>query len=114
MHDIMFAGRIIHLLKTNLGQDKSKRATVNVMLGPFTHVTPESLRSAFALLSKQEGFTNAALNIEKRKAAIKCAKCRKTTEIDSPVVTCPSCGADDFDLLNTEELVIMSIETEGA
>lgn len=114
MHDIMFAGKIVSLLKKQLGQDKQRAAVVNVSLGPFTHVTPESLRSAFAILSKQEGFTKVSLKIEKRKASIKCGMCRTETVIDSPAVVCPSCGASDFDLINTEEFVISSIELEAA
>ena len=115
MHDVHFASRIVSLLKENSGQIKNAQSVkINVVLGPFTHVTPESLRSAFALLNENEGFKNVLLNIRKNKAGIKCHKCQKATEISAPVASCPSCGASDFELLNNEELIIESIEIENA
>ena len=115
MHDIAYAHNIIAILKEKLGpQGRQKNITVNVTLGPFTHVTPESLRSVFTLLSKEEGFEGVSLNIQKNKASIKCRKCKKSVEISAPVAGCPLCGADDFDISDAEEFSVQSIEiTQG-
>ncbi|MDD5027782.1 MAG: hydrogenase maturation nickel metallochaperone HypA [Candidatus Omnitrophica bacterium] len=115
MHDMWFAGKIIVLLKEKIKKSKDyKDIRVNVILGPFTHVTPESLRSAFMLLSEKEGLGNVGLNIQKNKAKIKCRKCKKSVEISAPVAGCPLCGADDFDISDAEEFSVQSIEiTQG-
>ena len=111
MHDMHFANRIIVSLKEEIGKRKNYRSIgVNIVLGPFTHVTPESLRSAFAVLNEKEGLRGVLLNIQKNKAAIKCRKCLKVTKIAGPVTSCPACGMSDFELLNREEFVISSIE----
>lgn len=113
MHDVSFAKRIIFLLKAKIGKIKNyKKVVVNVTLGPFTHVTPDSLLSAFNLLNEGEGLRAVALNIQRHKAQIKCGKCQAVTEIAEPVTSCPQCGADDFELLNSEEFMIQSIEIE--
>ncbi|MDD5097972.1 MAG: hydrogenase maturation nickel metallochaperone HypA [Candidatus Omnitrophica bacterium] len=110
-----FANRIIVSLKEKIGERQNyKGITVSIVLGPFTHVTPESLRSAFALLNEAEGFKNVFLNIEKNKTAIKCKKCQAVTEIAAPLMSCPSCGADDFELLNTEEFSITSLQIDDS
>ena len=111
MHDIWYASKIIILLKEKIGPDKKyKSASVNVVLGPFTHVTKESLISAFEVLNEKEGFKNVSLNIKKNKAAIECKKCGVTTQIEKAVTACPKCNCNDFNLKNTEEFIIESIE----
>lgn len=111
MHDLMFAGKIIDLLKEKIGQGPApKQVTVNIILGPFTHVTEKSLRVSFGMLSKQEGFKNVCLRIKKNKAVIKCRKCKVSTEIVKPAVKCPKCGRGALEIGNTEEFVIGSIE----
>jgi len=111
MHDLWFAGKIIVLLKEKIGKGlRPKQVTVNITLGPFTHVTEKSLLSAFAILAEQEGFKNVSLKIKKNKAVIKCQKCKVSTKIVKPVAKCPKCGGSDFEIVNTEEFVIDSIE----
>jgi len=112
VHDIMFAKKIIELLKDKVADFSYQRMTVNVTLGPFTHVTEQSLRSAFALLNEESGIKNVSLNIRKNKAAIKCNKCKVSSDIDAPVNACPLCGAEDFELINNEEFIIDSLEIE--
>lgn len=113
MHDLTFAKRIVSLLKEKLGAGKGhSKASVSVVLGPFTHVTPESLRSAFLLLNEKEGFNDVSLDIKKHKAKIRCKKCRKEIETASPLTSCPFCGGGEIDLLNGEEFTIESIEIE--
>jgi len=111
MHDLWFAGKIVVLLKEKIGKgSKPKQATVNITLGPFTHVTEKSLLAAFDMLSEQENFKNVSLNIKKNKAVLRCKKCKISTKIIKPVAKCPKCGCDDFEIDNTEEFVIDSIE----
>ena len=111
MHDIMFAGRIVALLKDKIGKDaEQKHIVVNIALGPFIHVTAESLRLAFEMLSKKENFNNVTLNIETARVSIKCNKCGATTKITGPVTACPECGCGDFEIENAEEFAIQSIE----
>ncbi len=111
MHDISFANKIIALLKQQTQQKKQYESiVVNVVLGAFSHVSPESLSGAFAMLSDKEGFKNVSLNIEKNKPQIKCNKCNKNVDISDPIANCPLCGKNDFQLLNSEEFIIKSIE----
>ncbi len=113
MHDISFANKIITLLKQEANVKKPyKSIVVNVVLGAFSHVSLESLSGAFAMLSEKEGFKNVSLNIEKSKPQIKCNKCSKNLEISGPVANCPLCGKNDFELLNSEEFIIKSIEID--
>lgn len=114
MHDIWFASKIVVCLKEKMGRIAAPRhAAVNVALGPFTHVSPESLRAAFQVLMEKEEFKNVTLNIKKNRAVIKCKKCGAVKEISEPVTACYECHSDDFDISNCEEFSIQSIEIDG-
>ncbi|MDD5128501.1 MAG: hydrogenase maturation nickel metallochaperone HypA [Candidatus Omnitrophica bacterium] len=111
MHDLWFAGKIAVLLKEKIDEGAGlKQITVNITLGPFTHVTEKSLLAAFNMLAEKEGFKNVSLNVRKNKAVIRCNKCMTSTEVVKPVAKCPKCGCSDFEIGNTEEFVIDSIE----
>jgi hydrogenase nickel insertion protein HypA len=113
MHDLWFAGKIIVSLKEKIGYDKSPgKITVNVSLGPFTHVTKESLVGAFKVLNEEAKIRNVSLNVKKNSAVVRCKECGAATEISGPVTGCPKCNSADFDLENIEEFKIESIEIE--
>ena len=113
MHDLTYAQNIISVLKDKLrGKGAETRVAVNVVLGPFTHVTDASLRAAFQTLAEKENLKNIDIKVEKEKVSVKCAKCLKITKSEKPVFSCPECGAEQLDLLNTEEFLIQSIEIE--
>lgn len=114
MHDIWFATKIIALLKTKVKRSGDyKRVTVNIVLSPFTHVTPESLSLAFSAINTGEGgFKDVVLNIEKGKVSIKCKKCGSVTATCKPITACPYCSSGDFELESAEDFQIVSVEIE--
>lgn len=113
MHDLTYANKIITVLKgTFSGKDLEKRIVVNVVLGPFTHVTEASLRAAFQALAEKEHCRGVVLNVTKQEALVKCRKCAFVIRCAKPVFICSQCGHQELDLLNTEEFLIQSIEIE--
>jgi len=113
MHDIMYANKIIVLLKEKFpGKVTPGNVKVAVCLSPLSHVTAESLRAAFQTLADKDGFKDVALDVEKGEVSIKCRKCSAITKISGPVFTCPACKGADFEILNHQEFLIKSIEID--
>ena len=113
MHDLMYANKIIALLKEKFPSKEMRgNIKVAVCLSPLSHVTADSLRGAFQTLAEKEGFKNVALDIEKSEVSIKCRKCAAITKISVPVFTCPACKGADFEILNHQEFLIKSIEID--
>ncbi|MBI4981986.1 MAG: hydrogenase maturation nickel metallochaperone HypA [Candidatus Omnitrophica bacterium] len=111
MHDLMYANKIICFLRENVSaQDRGKRIVVNVMLGPFTHVTVDSLKAAFGAVLAKEDFGNVELCVKKNEVSIKCKKCGFISKSAEPLFSCSVCNCPDFDILSAEEFVIQSIE----
>jgi len=113
MHDLMYANKIIAILKEKFpGRQIRGDTRVAVCLSPLSHVTADSLRAAFQTLAEKEGFENVALDIEKSEVSIKCRKCGMITKISVPLFTCPACQEADFEILNHQEFLIKSIEMD--
>jgi len=114
MHDMWFASKIIVCLKDKIGNTATpKHITVNIALGPFTHVTQGGLRAAFQMLIKKEDFKNITLNINKNQAFIECKKCGYSAQISNPILACPKCQSTDLDIKNNEEFLIQSVEIDN-
>jgi len=113
MHDLMYANKIIALLKEKFpGKQMPGDIRVVVCLSPLSHVTADSLRAAFQALAEKEGFKDVALDIEKSEVSIKCRKCAAITKISNPVFSCPACQGADFEILNHQEFLIKSIKID--
>jgi hydrogenase nickel insertion protein HypA len=111
MHDLTYANKIIAILKDKFHRrDFQKQVVVNVSLGPFTHVTPESLRAAFDAVAEKENFNNVSLSVKNNKVSVKCKKCGNIIDSGEPVLACPACGHRGLDLINSEEFVVESVE----
>ncbi|MBI4707108.1 MAG: hydrogenase maturation nickel metallochaperone HypA [Candidatus Omnitrophica bacterium] len=111
MHDLMYANKIICFLKEKVAlEDRKKRIVVNVVLGPFTHVTIDSLKAAFDAVLANEELGRVELCVKKNEVSIKCKKCGFVTKSAQPVFSCSACKCPDFEILSPEEFIIQSFE----
>jgi hydrogenase nickel incorporation protein HypA/HybF len=88
--------------------------TVRVRLGRLRQVVPSSLAFYFELVSRETVCEGARLDQEVVPAALRCAVCAHTWEIDVPLFRCPQCGCTDVTVTSGEELEVESIEVEEA
>ena len=109
MHDLKFANDILLALKKS-GVDRSKNVIVRILLSPFTHVTPEGLTETARYILGHEGFKNTSLDIKPLPYKLVCKKCKKTTEHNKPVFSCPECSSEDFDIIKESEFRIEGID----
>jgi len=113
MHDIKFAREIIHHLKNALaGNEHVKFVSVNISLSPFSHVSPEGLRSTFELLVETEGLKNVILKIRPLAYKVTCKKCGNVFEISKVIFCCNQCQSTNIDIKFDKEFSVDSIEIE--
>jgi Zn finger protein HypA/HybF involved in hydrogenase expression len=113
MHDLTYANRILDGLKREMGRrDKSTPANIDAYLSPLGHVTPQRLKEVFDMVSKEEGFTNVALNVHVAEFSARCRQCGHRWKSSLPTFECPKCGLADFGLEKYEEFYIGSIRVE--
>jgi hydrogenase nickel incorporation protein HypA/HybF len=86
---------------------------VRLRIGDLSGVETDSLVFCFDAVKAEQTMTaGAQLIIEKIPVRVRCAPCEGEFEETSPVITCPSCGGFETQLLEGEELEVGEIEVE--
>lgn len=85
---------------------------VVLRIGALAGVEPESLRFAFAVISRGTAAEGAVLEIEPVPAAIYCTGCRRefTSEDGGFIFACPGCGDLCGEIRHGRELELSRIE----
>jgi hydrogenase nickel incorporation protein HypA/HybF len=115
MHETVFSKEIIRVIRDKLRDldNNSKISCVNVRLSPLSHVRPEALKSAFLqVASQQDLLGKITLNIEPSEVKLQCRSCGRESLVKQPVIICPDCNSEDFDIKQGKEFFIESVEIE--
>ena len=115
MHDRVFAREIKTVVNNKLNS-LSKGANliaINVKLSPLSHVKPEGLREAFALMVKGSRLEGIPLNIDMSTIEVKCHSCSKIFLVSGPTISCPGCNCRDLEVKYGPEFFVESIKIDG-
>lgn len=83
---------------------------VEVRIGHFRQVVPDSLTFSWQLLTDGTDLDGCELAIEQVPAVIVCRDCATETVLAAPVLLCSGCGSSDVELVSGEEFAIMSLD----
>jgi len=87
--------------------------SVRLRIGHLSGVETDSLAFCFDAVKLEQPLTAAAeLVIEKVAVKVRCMPCNDEFQAAGHLMTCPSCGGYDTQLLAGEELEIVDIEVE--
>jgi hydrogenase nickel incorporation protein HypA/HybF len=86
---------------------------VNVEIGRFTSVVPDSLRFYFDILRSGTLLERAELEITSVPLRTHCPACQIESEPDQPSLTCPACGGL-VAILAGRELRVTSVDVADA
>ena len=112
MHEMGIALQIIEIATESIPADlgDAKVARINLKVGKFSAVVPESLRFCFEMASKETALEGAELAIEEIPVTARCRDCETEWSISEPVFSCQNCESGNFEILSGRELDIESIE----
>jgi len=83
---------------------------VNLQIGKFSAVVPESLRLCFETAAVDTALKGAKLVIEEIPLRIRCLACDASQVIEKPIFICEKCGSGELKILSGRELDVKSIE----
>ncbi|MDQ6782254.1 MAG: hydrogenase maturation nickel metallochaperone HypA [Actinomycetota bacterium] len=83
---------------------------VEVRIGHFRQVVPDSLQFSWELLTEGTDLTGCELIIDHVPAVITCMACGAQTTLDLPIMLCRTCDSTDVTLVSGEEFQIASID----
>jgi hydrogenase nickel incorporation protein HypA/HybF len=113
MHELSIAQSILEgLEEEQQTRGFSKVVAVNLRIGSFSNIVPESLRFCFDAVKVGTIADDAALRFTITPLVGTCTACRTRIEIEEDYFLCPHCGSVQVAVLSGEELDIISIEVE--
>lgn len=131
MHELSITQALVDLTLREAAQAGAQRiARLDLRVGALTGIVPDSVAFYFEILTKDTPAEGAALHFERVMPVARCRQCRAETPIaedrpdgDAPrfahawlqafaEMTCPACGAQDFELVGGHEFALVSMEVE--
>jgi hydrogenase nickel incorporation protein HypA/HybF len=113
MHESGLARQVLDLVCARARDEGAARIrTVSGWVAETEALSIESLRFHFAALAKGTLAEGARLELELRRVAARCARCRTEYEPDHHILLCPACGATEGALLGRTGLGIEKLELE--
>lgn len=112
MHELSIVrGMVDAALETAEKHNASRIARVSVVLGDFTHVTEESLRFHFEIMSKGTAAEHAEVTIRKEQGSVNCLDCGNTNPAGLEPV-CPACGSVRAEVSGGDQCYLESIDID--
>ncbi|HEY3672385.1 MAG TPA: hydrogenase maturation nickel metallochaperone HypA [Acidimicrobiia bacterium] len=108
MHELSLAQAIADT--TARYADGRPVSSVQVRIGYFRQVVPDSLQFAWELLTDDSVLAGAVLAVEHVPAVVACAGCGAHSQLDLPVLACGACGGTDVTMESGDEFMIEAID----
>ena len=108
MHELALAQAIVDTVVRYADGRRVDR--VEVRIGHFRQVVPDSLQFSWELLVEGTELSGCALDVEHVPAVLDCRRCAGVSTLDLPILVCPVCGSTDVDLVSGEEFLVASID----
>ncbi|MCU1468667.1 MAG: hydrogenase expression/synthesis HypA [Actinomycetia bacterium] len=108
MHELALCEAILDTVTRRAGGKRVDR--VQVRIGYFRQVVPNSLLFSWELLTEGTDLAGCGLDIDHVPAIVECRSCGAHTNLDAPILVCGTCLGSDVVLLCGEEFLIASID----
>ncbi len=111
MHELSIAQELLDIIYVNAEEAGIRSVSeVNLRIGEYAGIFPDSLQFAFEVLSQDKMTEGASLNIEHVAPRYVCKKCQ--TELKRGEDHCTRCGSEDIRMIGGDELELVSFEGE--
>ncbi len=113
VHELSLIQSLINMVVKSAIENNIKKVTkVQLVVGEYHGVLPESLEFAFGILTEGTVCAGSELAIEKSALLLKCRKCAHEFHPDGYLYTCPICTAVNAELVKGRELYVHYYEGE--
>ncbi|GAC1318674.1 MAG: hydrogenase maturation nickel metallochaperone HypA [Thermoleophilaceae bacterium] len=112
MHELSIADAIVTIARRHAAGRTVTR--VDVRVGHLRQVVADSLTFAFELTAAGTELEGAELAIEEVPATVRCGACGAEATLREFPPHCAACASFDVEVTGGEELLVDSLELEGA
>ena len=109
MHELSIAEELLRIIEKRASEEGiGSVEKIELRIGEYSGILPDSLQFAFEVLSKGKLTEGASVEVEMISPKFLCGKCGE--EVISYETNCPKCGSEDLTLRRGDELEIISFE----
>ncbi len=111
MHEMGIVMEIIDIAAASIPDDLlgTPVERINLKIGKFSAVVPDSLRFCFEIASKGTVLAGAELHVEHIPVVARCKECDHEWTLEGAAFNCPECNSGSIDVISGRELDIESI-----
>jgi len=113
MHEAAMAHNLVEAISQEARNYGAKPIRAKMSCGMLSAVNDDVLAFAFEAVARGTPCEGMQLQIEHKPLQAKCRACGGAFAVDLSNVRCPSCGAENFELLPDAPLLLEQIEFEG-
>jgi hydrogenase nickel incorporation protein HypA/HybF len=108
VHELSLCQAIVDTVTRHADGHEVQR--VEVRIGHFRQVVPDSMLFSWALLTTETELSGCELVIDAVPAVIACGACGQRTPLEAPILLCGHCESTDVSLVSGEEFFIVAID----
>ena len=114
MHEYSIVQALINQIEEIAKENNAKIVTkIVVKIGVMSGVETELFKIAFETFKESSEFTkNSDLVINLQKIKVRCLECQQENELDKNEYLCPNCQSNRLDVIDGEDMYLMSLEME--
>jgi hydrogenase nickel incorporation protein HypA/HybF len=113
MHEISIAERIVEIVRESVDhRPLDEVRTVRVAVGALSGVDAEALTFSFSAITGATPLERSVLDILWIPVTVRCADCRRESQLEDTLMRCPQCGGMNTTVLQGRELEVREIELE--
>jgi len=112
MHEFSLVKKEVERVIAKVNGKKVKK--VRFLLGRLAHGTPQSIKEAFKITTKDTILSTANIEVIVVEPQVKCNNCGKVFSVTKEInLSCPDCNSKSNELASGEECYIENIEVEN-
>ncbi len=112
MHELSLAVNLIDLAESETMKSGSSIHSVNVMVGRLSGVDPDALKFMLDLSKKNTLLEHALITFDLVEGKGRCRECHREFSADSLAPVCPECHGISVEIIDGDQLRIVSMEVE--
>ena len=113
MHEYSIVQSLIDLAEENAKKNNAKKVTkLEIKVGVLSGVEIPLLETAFNTFKEDTICSDAEFIIISQPVVIKCRNCGKENELKKNEYTCPECKSQNLEVLDGEDMYLMSLELD--
>jgi len=115
MHELSIAEELVRTIREELRHHPHARLkSALVRIGMLRLIEPTTLEHCFEAATLDSPLSGVTLRIEQTEASARCRKCGTKFAVEDRWFECPRCGETNSELLEGDELQLVSLDIETA